>query len=85
MEKTKLVFNVPHCPTCGKAHKYSVGVLRSNVLFGTTNDTQTEKRVRRLFICPEKGTKFEGVVVIPNDPHKKIASIAVEGLMEEEK
>lgn len=86
MEKTNEVYEVPKCPSCGKAHKYRMTVMRSNVLFGASDgDTLAEKRVRRIFICPEKGTKFEGVVILQDDPKNKIASVTVEGLIEVKK
>ncbi|MBK9926316.1 MAG: hypothetical protein IPP66_13630 [Anaerolineales bacterium] len=86
MEKSNEVYDVPQCPSCGKAHKYRMIVLRSTVLFGASNaDMQKEKRVRRIFICPKTGVKFEGVVVLLDDPKNKIASVKVEGLVEEKK
>ena len=86
MEKSNEVFDVPKCPSCGKSHKYRMTVLRSNVLFGASDgDKPAEKRVRRIFICPEKGAKFEGIVILQDDPKNKIASITVEELIEEDK
>jgi hypothetical protein len=86
MEKSNEVFNVPKCPSCGKSHKYNVAVLRSSFLFGASaTDVPVEKHVRRLFTCPKYGAIFEGIVTLRDDPVNKIASVTVEGLIEEEK
>jgi hypothetical protein len=85
MEKSNAFFEIPKCPACGKAHKYSLAVIRSSYMFGVSEtDTPTEKRMRRLFTCPKTGTEFEGLVVLQDDPKNKIVSIAVEGLLDEE-
>ena len=85
MEKSKIVFDVPKCPACGKAHKYNLSIVRSPFMFNVSElDTPTEKQVRKLFTCPKTGTEFEGLVVLPDDPQNKIVSLNVEGLVEEE-
>lgn len=85
MEKSNVVFKVPKCPLCGRTHTYDVLVLRSKVLFGTSPiDVPVEKRVRRLFTCPEKNEFFEGTVILQDDPVNKIASVKVEGLIKAE-
>lgn len=83
MEKSKEVYNVIKCPVCGKAHKYSLTILRSSYLYGKP-DANVGKRVRRLFTCPAKGEDFEGIITLQEDPQKKIASITVNGVISEE-
>ena len=86
MEKTIEIYEVPKCPSCGKNHKYTIAVFRSSVLFGTSgSNAPVAKRLHKVFICPEKGTKFEGVVILQDDPKNRIASVSVEGLLEEKK
>jgi len=83
MEKSNEVFDVPRCPACGKAHKYSLAVIRSPYMFGVSEtEAPAEKRARKLFTCPKTGTEFEGLVVLPDDPQRKIVSLNVEGLLD---
>ena len=84
MDKSNEIFDIPKCPSCGKAHQYSVAVLRSSYMFGVSDtDAPAEKRVHRLFTCPKTGADFEGVVVVKDDPKNKVVSIVVEGLIKE--
>lgn len=61
-------------------------VTRASYLFGAVDENApAEKRLRRVFTCPEKGDNFEATIILEDDPQNRIVSVVVEGqVMEEE-
>jgi len=68
------------CPLCDERHPYSIEIHSSIVLYamhaGREPRTQT-RSFTRLFLCPEKGKRFEAGVEISEPSYSRITDVIV--------
>jgi hypothetical protein len=77
-------FLISECPLCHKPHKFPIVVIRSSMLLGTSTDKplKPEWSGVKLFTCPKTGNKFQGTVILRNDPNDRIMSIKIDYAIE---